>query len=435
MNNLNIIQSSLDYIEDNLKTNITAEELSSIAGFSLFHYYRVFQSFVGLPVMQYILHRRLVNAIYEISCGNKMIDVAQMYGFETHAGFFKAFKREYDYSPSEYLKHHKVQKPYKIVLKQEGDIMISNKKISEMLVNWNLKDEKIGTFYYESSGVKSENTWYIGDDYLMKSGANLTRLKLHNDIAMAVQKAGLETTVPVPSLDGKDYVLEGDTYFCLTTNPKGNCIIAKNLFDEAGKTTALNMGEVLGQLHKILKKHDKYIICNDNNLFHTIKGWALPKVMHVMNLPNGFYHDYIDTFCELYKNLQTHAIHRNPTPSDFIMRDGKPVGFIQFELSERNIRIFDPCYAATAILSECFEENSNIKFFDWIDLYQNIIKGYDNVTKLSKTEKQALPYVIISIQMICVAYFSDTGKYAELAKINKNILELLVQNKEALMIN
>lgn len=117
------------------------------------------------------------------------------------------------------------------------------------------------------------------------------------------------------------------------------------------------------------------------------------------------------------------------------MRDGKPVGFIQFELSERNIRIFDPCYAATAILSECFEENSNIKFFNWIDLYKNIIKGYDNVAKLSKTEKKALPYVIISIQMICVAYFSDTEKYAELAKINKNILELLVQNKEALMIN
>lgn len=434
MNNLDIIQSSLDYIEENLKTYITAEELSSIAGFSLFHYYRVFQSAVGLPVMQYILHRRLVNAIYEISCGHKMIDVAQMYGFETHAGFFKAFKREYDYSPSEYLKHHKVQKPYKIVLKLEGNIMISSKKIREMLANWNLKDEKIGTFYYESSGVKSENTWYIGDDYVMKTGTNLTRLKLHNDIAKAVQKAGLETTVPIPSLDGKDYVLDGDTYFCLTTRPNGDCIIAKNLFDGAGKTTALNMGEVLGQLHKILDKHDRKIICNDNNLFDTIKDWAIPKIKQVINIPEDFYQDYIDMFGELYEDLQTHAIHRNPTPSDFIIRDGKPVGFMQFELSERNIRIFDPCYAATAILSECFEENNNIKFFNWIDLYKNIIHGYDSVTKLSNTEKQALPYVIISIQMLCVAYFSDTEKYAEVAKINKYILELLVQNKEAFIV-
>ena len=56
--NLTIIQKSIDYIEDNLKTDITAKELSEMAGFSMFHYYRLFQSAVGLPVMQYITRRR-----------------------------------------------------------------------------------------------------------------------------------------------------------------------------------------------------------------------------------------------------------------------------------------------------------------------------------------------------------------------------------------
>ena len=36
------IQSSLDYIEQNLKTEITAEELAEIAGYSAGHYYRLF---------------------------------------------------------------------------------------------------------------------------------------------------------------------------------------------------------------------------------------------------------------------------------------------------------------------------------------------------------------------------------------------------------
>lgn len=49
------IQESLDYIEDNLNTEIMAEELSSRAGFSLFYFYRLFQALVGMPVMQYIL--------------------------------------------------------------------------------------------------------------------------------------------------------------------------------------------------------------------------------------------------------------------------------------------------------------------------------------------------------------------------------------------
>ena len=49
MNNRDRLQKSLDYIEDNLQTEITAAELAEMAGFSLFHYYRLFQQATGLP--------------------------------------------------------------------------------------------------------------------------------------------------------------------------------------------------------------------------------------------------------------------------------------------------------------------------------------------------------------------------------------------------
>ena len=58
MDNRAILQQSLDYIEDNLRAEITAQELADLAGFSLFHYYRLFQQATGLPVMQYILRRK-----------------------------------------------------------------------------------------------------------------------------------------------------------------------------------------------------------------------------------------------------------------------------------------------------------------------------------------------------------------------------------------
>lgn len=60
MDNRVMIQKSLDYIEDNLRTEITAGELTEMAQFSLFHYYRIFQQVTGFPVMQYILRRRLL---------------------------------------------------------------------------------------------------------------------------------------------------------------------------------------------------------------------------------------------------------------------------------------------------------------------------------------------------------------------------------------
>ena len=99
-----MIQQSLDYIEENLQTEITAAELAEEAGFSMFHYYRVFQSATGLPVMQYILRRRLLHAIYAIHQGSTKINAALLYGFDTYAGFYKAFCREFGCTPSEFLK-------------------------------------------------------------------------------------------------------------------------------------------------------------------------------------------------------------------------------------------------------------------------------------------------------------------------------------------
>lgn len=435
MDNVDIIQRSIDYIEENLKTDIAAEELANKAGFSLFHYYRIFQSEVGMPVMQYILRRRLLNAIYEISLNGKIINVALNYGFDTHAGFFKAFRREFDCSPSQYLKKHIVKKPYKINLKQEVRVMITRKKITEVLENWDIKNEKISTFYYESSGMKSDSSWYVGDDYILKSGNNLTALKQHIIVAKAVNRAGFETTIPVPTKDGKDYILEDGIYFCLTTRPKGECIRARDIYCMDYKAVSRYIGETLGHLHLILKKYDNEIICNESNIFDAVSNWALPRIKKTMDLPENFYSDYICTFGDLFTKLPKQVIHRNPTPSDFIMRDNKIAGFIEFEMSERSIRLFDPCYASTAILCESFTQRDTEKLFKWFDIYKNIIYGYDSVCKLTKEEKQALPYVVFSIQMICVAYFSGIDKYKELAETNKDMLKWLWDNKGNLVID
>ncbi len=143
------IQESLDYIEDNLKTPITATELCEQAGYSLFHYYRLFQSAVGMSVMQYILRRRLIHAIYEIRCGCKRIDVILEYGFDTYAGFYKAFRREFDCTPSTYIKKGRAKRPYKLNLYKE-DYMVSHKKALDVLKHWKLENESISDVYHES---------------------------------------------------------------------------------------------------------------------------------------------------------------------------------------------------------------------------------------------------------------------------------------------
>jgi AraC family transcriptional regulator len=116
MNYRACIQASLDYIEDHLKDDLTAETLARIAGFSPYHYYRVFQAYVGKPVMEYIRCRRLAYAVVELAHGRRILDIALDYGFETHNGFSKAFRKIYGCSPERYRLHGSGQVPVKVDL-------------------------------------------------------------------------------------------------------------------------------------------------------------------------------------------------------------------------------------------------------------------------------------------------------------------------------
>ena len=128
------IQQSLDYIEENLKTEITAGELADMAGFSLFHYYRLFQQATGLPVMQYILRRRLLHGVYAMKLGLSKTDAALLYGFDTYPGFYKAFCREFGATPSAFLKSCRAKRPYRIDITKEEHMTVTHKKMTLWLM-------------------------------------------------------------------------------------------------------------------------------------------------------------------------------------------------------------------------------------------------------------------------------------------------------------
>ncbi len=88
-----VIKTALEYVEQNLKTDITAEELARMANYSSCHYYRVFSSVMGSSIARYIMKRRPDHALCEIAAGRKTIDVVLEYGFKTYAGFYKAFAK------------------------------------------------------------------------------------------------------------------------------------------------------------------------------------------------------------------------------------------------------------------------------------------------------------------------------------------------------
>ena len=423
--NLTIIQKSIDYIEDNLKTDITAKELSEMAGFSMFHYYRLFHSAVGLPVMQYITRRRLLNALYDIHCGEKMVVVALDYGFETQAGFYKAFIREFGYTPTEFLNMSKKKKPYRINLFKEEHIMVSHKKIKEVLQSWGLENEKLSDVVYAETGNVSESACYVGDNYIIKFSPNLGNAEKHISLSQAIESVGLSTATPIKTVDGKFVVASEELYFYVTKRLEGKQLKASTMYFEDYMPKARFIGEIVGQLSVALSKVE--VITNQANIFKSAKEWAIPALSGKMDLPKSFVEMYEKEFGEIYESLPQQIIHRDPNPGNIILY-GDNWGVLDFDLSERNIRIFDPCYAATAILSESFEADNTDKLNQWIIIYKNILYGYDEVVKLSDNEWKAIPYVVITNQLISTAWFSEQEKYRELYETNKKMTEWMLHN-------
>ena len=423
--NLTIIQKSIDYIEDNLKTDITAKELSEMAGFSMFHYYRLFHSAVGLPVMQYITRRRLLNALYDIHCGEKMVVVALDYGFETQAGFYKAFIREFGYTPTEFLNMSKKKKPYRINLFKEEHIMVSHKKLKEVLQNWGLENEKLSDVVYAETGNVSESACYVGDNYIIKFSPNLGNVEKHISLSQAIESVGLSTATPIKTVDGKFVVASEELYFYVTKRLEGKQLKASTMYFEDYMPKARFIGEIVGQLSVALSKVE--VITNQANIFKSAKEWAIPALSGKMDFPKSFVEMYEKEFGEIYESLPQQIIHRDPNPGNIILY-GDNWGVLDFDLSERNIRIFDPCYAATAILSESFEADNADKLKQWIMIYKNILYGYDEVVKLSDNEWKAIPYVVITNQLISTAWFSEQEKYRELYETNKKMTEWMLHN-------
>lgn len=428
MENLQIIQKSLDYIEDNLKAEITANELADMAGFSTFYYYRLFQKTVGMPIMQYVLQRKLLNAIFDIGRGKKKTNTALDYGFSSYAGFYKAFKREIGYTPSEFTLKFKANRPAKITLIKDGDIMITHKKLSDILENWDISDKSIKDVYYENSGRHNENAFYVGNDFIIKASRDLGKVKKQIELSKDMASFGLYTANVIPAKSGEDYVESKSLYFYLTKRLRGGHINPQEYYKADGTKKAQFIGESIAKLHLALRKTEAAV--DDANIYENVTVWALPKVSQLLYIPEKILNSYKDAFGGIYISLPQQIIHRDPNPANIIVNEER-CGFIDFELSERNIRIFDPCYAASAILSETFSKES---FNQWIEIYKNIVFGYNKVAKLTSEEMQALPFVILSNQLICLAFFSENRKYESILKINLEMTNLILDNFEKLKI-
>jgi len=100
MNYTDTLQAVLEYIDEKIADEVNVAMIAERAGYSAHHFNRIFAGAIGTTVMSYVTWRKLQYALFDLTRGRKVIDVAAEYGFETHGGFTKAFTHWFGFPPS-----------------------------------------------------------------------------------------------------------------------------------------------------------------------------------------------------------------------------------------------------------------------------------------------------------------------------------------------
>ncbi|UMQ40635.1 AraC family transcriptional regulator [Chryseobacterium sp. Y16C] len=110
------IVKTIQFIDNNLDTELSLEKVAEIAAYSPFHFHRIFRMITDETVQNYITRKRTEKSAFYLALRKNLTvkDIYHQFGFSNHSAFNKTFKKYYGKSPSEFRKtapenFHKIQ--------------------------------------------------------------------------------------------------------------------------------------------------------------------------------------------------------------------------------------------------------------------------------------------------------------------------------------
>jgi AraC family transcriptional regulator len=103
MSNIPAMFSAIEFIENNLRTEIGVADVADAVSYSLYHFCRMFNRLVHHTPYDYLMRRRLSESARELAATDKkIIDIALEYQFGSPETYSRAFKRMFGVQPYEW---------------------------------------------------------------------------------------------------------------------------------------------------------------------------------------------------------------------------------------------------------------------------------------------------------------------------------------------
>ncbi|ULQ58777.1 AraC family transcriptional regulator [Brucepastera parasyntrophica] len=160
------INNAIQYMETHLGEPADIVRIAKIANCSAFHFMRMFEVITGISPAEYIRRRRLSLAALKLVSGReKILDIALAAGYDSPDSFSRAFRREFNCTPSK--------------ARQEGTSLHAYPPLSFSIV---LKGDKAMEFRIEEGPALTLTG--ISITVNSKDGSNLTNIPRFWDDSM-----------------------------------------------------------------------------------------------------------------------------------------------------------------------------------------------------------------------------------------------------------
>lgn len=299
--------------------------------------------------------------------------------------------------------------------------------ISEVLSFWGI--DTITSITKEYKFIKNsidKNVWSINNEYILKSTEEEKEMKVNVIMACLLAREQIPAQRVVTLKNGRLYVYYKGRYYGVFTKIKGELI--KDYFEGEYLPRAAYIGKSIGWLHHGLKYMTDELSYNkvffNIDLTEEIRELLVSRLssfVERVTLPNDEFNRLMivfksleQNFSYLYKSIPRHVIHRELGIENLLFLNRELTGYIDFELSEVNVRLLDICYFSMSLLSFVFKDE--VKRVKWLDFNKELFKAYNTKINLTENEIMCIPFMFYEIQVINIAKFYEVGNIDDAKK-------------------
>ncbi|MHC1683953.1 MAG: helix-turn-helix domain-containing protein [Clostridiaceae bacterium] len=99
------INNVIEFIELNIKEEITLDDISNHVNLSKYHINRIFSAITHKKLMHYVKNRKLTQSIYDLlNTDLKIIDISFEYNYQYEQSYIRSFKKTFGISPEKFRK-------------------------------------------------------------------------------------------------------------------------------------------------------------------------------------------------------------------------------------------------------------------------------------------------------------------------------------------